>query len=123
MIAEHPGNIIRRAVVDGFIRQELIDRGAPEVAVGKVKRRCGLRAGLSEIEGDLALVVDEDLGLLDRPIGVRVERLADPALVVVVGVLNHRGRRAAGVLERDLREPVAVIPGVLDACAVADLRL
>src|SRR5213078_1575014 len=57
---------------------------------------------------------------LIRVVGVRVDLLGDAAIQGVVGVPHTPGHRAAGVLERDVREAVAVVVGVLDPRPAAD---
>jgi hypothetical protein len=122
--------------VDLLIRQNLIHRRPPEVAVGDF-------LGVVQAEGDLAnipringgtvpggdfigerrLPVDE---ILPRFIvrggrgGVDFGR--DPPVEVVVGKGDGFGDGPAGVLERNARQAVAGVPGVFDAAGRFDVQ-
>ena len=94
--AREPIQILGRAVGGALLVAEDVIRGAglPEVTVAEVGGGRvgggGGRAFLLELQGDVRAVVDEDraVDVLGRGGAVRIEDLADPAVLVVVGVLD-----------------------------------
>jgi len=96
LVAQGPEDLAGRAVGGDLLVTEDVVRGAglpevtvAEVGVGRVGGGGG-RAFLLELQGDVRAVVDEDraVDVLGRGGAVRIEDLADPAVLVVVGVLD-----------------------------------
>ena len=100
-----------------FVGQDLV-HGRP------VQEAVRLRLLAVELQRDAVAVVDESLN--GRGLGpgtVGVDRLRDPAVVHVVGIVRLAGHGASGGGEDDSRKPVAVIPGVLGHVARRNLGL
>jgi len=71
-----------------------------------------------ELQGYVAIDVGEvGIGGGSRTGAVGIDAPLDPLVEDVVRLIDGLGDRAAGVLERDIRQPVAVVPSVffLDA--------
>ena len=129
VVGEWPEDVAGRGEGgDLFIGEDLVDGGAPEVAVGELRVALGVVVELQDnladvvgchcrpVEGDGAkrAVVNEVRVLKAKcaiPIGV--DRAGDPAVEVVVGVLDDlRGRAGFALALRDADQAVAVVPFV-----------
>lgn len=102
--------------VDLLIREQLIDRVAPQVPVRQVSGNQVAGARLVELQDDLAIVVDIERlanGAAAQR-AIRVEGPFDELVKRIILVVDRLGDLVRCVLERDVREPVAVVPGVRD---------
>ena len=78
------------------------------------------RSTVVELEDDLAVFVRKERVHLRAT--VRLDAAADPAIEHVVDLVDLLRDGLVRILERDLRQPVAVVPGVLLDLSVADSR-
>jgi len=127
-----------RNVVDLLVGQDLVDGVAPEVAVAKLGGALGVVVELEDDLADVVLgdsrtvgerdvfgraVVDE-IGVVEAEGAgaVGVDGAGDPAVEVIVGILDDLSGRAGGARALgDTDQPVAVVPLVLDHLAGGDL--
>ena|GEM_PF-1872124 len=108
------------AVVNVFLGQNLVHRRSPQIPPLQVACLNLPGAGPAEVQDDLVAIVGENAPLIRMAIAIAIQRLADPAVLVVLEVLHHvvHGRGVAcPVLHLD--QPVAVVPGVLGEVGIA----
>ncbi len=111
-------------IVNIFLGQNLVHRRSPQIPPLQVACLNLPGAGPPEVEHDLVPVVDENPPLVGMAVAVAIQAPADPAVGVVVGVLDHPvHRRGVTGPMLHLDQPVAVVPSVLGDVGVALVEL